>query len=987
MGLRLATVIVLIVACSGLYLTGQTFGLGSQVGVTLAAPAVTCGGNVDSTVTSAATAAAQSTADPTSYLGAVTGLQSAWQSAATTTALAAKSNTTSANSTSTAFAQATGTTYASTATASVKTATAAVTAVATGGRAAAKSAIVSTATALTLLANAQKTALATGAKAVATTFALQTATAVANQKALYAWDVSAAKTAVKAASNAAVATTTSVAQVTALANLSGKAQSTAVVKASVTAAAKQTATANAPATPAAVKLNPIDTYTGTTSDCMVTLTAAGSGTAPVAQWQVNEQDGLGWRDITSSLLTFPHAPSTYLYTLAGDAANTISFTGTAGLMDGYQYRALLTNDAGGAVTNVATLHFPPTITGLSKSTGTASGSDTVVITGTGFLNVLAVNFATVAATYQISSTTALTVTTPAAIPPPATGVALAVSVTTKNGLATENGAWTWTAPVVPATATPSGPTATPGGPTSTPVPGNSATALAIQVSANQVYGQATMTSGVCDAGLAGTSCNKTSASALEYPNGVAVDGGGSLYVSDKGNGRLLYFPSTGLKNLAATTATTVYNRSDYLWHSDGGIAAGGIALDGKGGFYESNANQVSYFAPGSANGSGPAATTSTVTYCYLVPGYIGQCGTPGWLSGYPADATGFSGAAGMAVDGSGGLYVADTTLGPDTPGLNRVLYFPYDNVLGYVDSTATAVYGQSSMSDHWCDAGLGSASSYSDGRTNCDKVTAAGLNNPGSVAVDGHGGLYVADSGNNRVLYYPPSGNGTGAAATTPTIVYGQDADGTDMTDSVPGTSATSLNGPSGLAVDGKGGLYVADSGNNRVLYFPPASGHNYAATTATIVYGQTDMVSSSTGTSATALNSPDSVAIDGNGGIYVADNANNRVVHFPAVISPAPLPTATATSNATSTPWTCTSNCYARSAAIRVYGQSDYVQRSAGTLDNPEGLAVDPKTGGLYVADFLHSQVLYYSSGSTTSSATFSAYAAEASGDTSAIR
>ena len=874
MGLRLATVVILIVACSGVYLTGQSFGLGSQVGVTLAAPAVTCGGNVDSTVTSAATAAAQATTTPASYLSAVTGLQSAWQSAATTTALAAKSNTTAANSTSTAYAQATGTTYASTATAAVKTATAAVTAVATGGRAAAKSAIVNTATALAHLANAQKTALATGAKAVATTFALQTATGVANAKALYAWDVSAAKTAVKAASNAAVATTTAIAQVTAVANLSGNAKSTAVVKASVTAAAKQTATANAPATPAAVKLNPIDTYTGTTSDCMVTLTAAGSGTAPVAQWQVNEQDGQGWRDITSSLLTFPNAPSTNVYTLAGDAANTISFTGTASLMDGYQYRALLTNDAGGAVTNVATLHFPPTITGLSLATGTASGGDTVVISGTGFMNVLAVNFATVAATYQISSTTALTVTTPAAIPPPATGVALAVSVTTKNGVATENNAWTWKAPVVPPTATPGGPTstpggaATPGGATSTPTAGNSATALAMQVSANQVYGQTSMTSGACDANLAGTSCNKTSASALYYPNSVAVDSGGSLYVSDTGNGRLLYFPSTGPKNLAATTATSVYNRSDYVWHSGGGIATDGIALDGKGGFYESNANQVYYFPPGSASGSGPAATTSAATYCYLVPGYIGTCGTPGWLSGYPVDATGFSGAAGMAVDGSGGLYVADTTLGVDTPGLNRVLYFPYDNVLGYVDSTATAVYGQSSMSDHWCDAGLGSASSYSDGRTNCDKVTAAGLNNPGSVAVDGHGGLYVSDSGNNRVLYYPPSGNGTGAAATTPTIVYGQGVSGTDVTDSGPGTSATSLNGPAGLAVDGKGGLYVADSGNNRVLYFPPASGHKYASTTATIVYGQgasgTDMTDSGSGTSATSLNGPDSVALDG---------------------------------------------------------------------------------------------------------------------------
>ena len=454
-GLRLATAIVLIVACSGLYLTGQGFGLGSPVPATLAAPAVTCGGNMDSTVATAATAAAQATTTPASYLAAVTSLQSAWQSAATTTALAAKSNTSSANSTATAFAQATGTTYASTATAAAKMATAALTAVPATARAGAKSTMAAAYTAVAVMANAQKTVQAAGAKAVATTFALQTATAAANGKALYAWDVSAAKTAVKANTDAVSAAGTAAAQATTIAALSGNARSTAVVKATVTAAAKQTATANAPATPAVVKVSPIDTYNGAASDCVVTLMAGGSGTGTVGQWQVNEQDGHGWRTITASTLTYPSAPSANLYTQAGDTTNTLTFTGTASLMDGYQYRALLTNDAGGAVTNVATLHFPPTITGLSPATGSTMGGGTVLITGTGFLNVLAVDFGTVAATYQISGTTNLIVTTPFSIPPPPTGVALPVSVTTKSGTATDSGAWTWTAPVISVTGTPS----------------------------------------------------------------------------------------------------------------------------------------------------------------------------------------------------------------------------------------------------------------------------------------------------------------------------------------------------------------------------------------------------------------------------------------------------------------------------------------------------------------------------------------------------
>ncbi len=143
-------------------------------------------------------------------------------------------------------------------------------------------------------------------------------------------------------------------------------------------------------------------------------------------------------------------------------------------------------------------------------------------------------------------------------------------------------------------------------------------------------------------------------------------------------------------------------------------------------------------------------------------------------------------------------------------------------------------------------------------------TSATSLSGPTGVAIDGNGGLYVADYYNNRVLYYA-------RASTKASRVLGQ----LSMTSSAAFTGATGLNGPMGVAVDGSGGLYVADSGNNRVLYYPTGS------TTASVVYGQPNMTSHGRGTGASGLDDPSDVAVDGRGGLYVADSLNNRVLYL----------------------------------------------------------------------------------------------------------
>ena len=133
--------------------------------------------------------------------------------------------------------------------------------------------------------------------------------------------------------------------------------------------------------------------------------------------------------------------------------------------------------------------------------------------------------------------------------------------------------------------------------------------------------------------------------------------------------------------------------------------------------------------------------------------------------------------------------------------------------------------------------------------------------------LDNSGGLYVADSSNNRVLYFA-------TGSTTASRVYGQDGDFATGTVNKGGISATSLYNPTGVTVDSSGGIYVSDTSNHRVLYFATGS------TTASRVFGQggdfTTNIPNNGFTSANSLNIPYGVTLDNSGGLYVADSSNH---------------------------------------------------------------------------------------------------------------
>ena len=136
--------------------------------------------------------------------------------------------------------------------------------------------------------------------------------------------------------------------------------------------------------------------------------------------------------------------------------------------------------------------------------------------------------------------------------------------------------------------------------------------------------------------------------------------------------------------------------------------------------------------------------------------------------------------------------------------------------------------------------------------------TSAQFNYPSGVAVDGAGNVYVADCHNHRIRKITASGV-VSTLAGSGTSGY---ADGT-------GTSAQ-FDYPTGVAVDGAGNVYVADSDNHRIRKIT-ASG--VVSTLAGSTYGYTD----GTGTSA-KFYYPRGVAVDGAGNVYVADRVNHRI-------------------------------------------------------------------------------------------------------------
>ena len=204
---------------------------------------------------------------------------------------------------------------------------------------------------------------------------------------------------------------------------------------------------------------------------------------------------------------------------------------------------------------------------------------------------------------------------------------------------------------------------------------------------------------------------------------------------------------------------------------------------------------------------------------------------------YPTDA---------AFDSSGNLWVADQAN-------HRILKFPATLTTGMA---ATVVIGQTSF-----------------------KTTTPGSGNnkfgtPHSIAFDPSGNLWVADISNNRILKFTAPLT-TGMAASD---VIGQP----DFTTITPGSGNNKLDTPHGIAFDTSGNLWVADTQNSRVLEFvSPATG-----VVATTVIGQSNFANTTPLFGNSRLAYPHGITFDSSGNLWVADHSHHRILKFPAPLT-----------------------------------------------------------------------------------------------------
>ena len=337
------------------------------------------------------------------------------------------------------------------------------------------------------------------------------------------------------------------------------------------------------------------------------------------------------------------------------------------------------------------------------------------------------------------------------------------------------------------------------------------------------------------------------AASFYFPSGLALDSTGNVYVvDDKIRIRKI--------NSVSSDVSTLMTIVNYMNQPSG------VAVDSTGNIYVVNSGDqkiyiitsggsVSTFAGSTTESTDENGTAASFSYPrgVAVDGlgnvYVADTGnhmirkiTPAGLvttvagstSGF-ADGTGtaarFSGPQGLAVDSTGNIYVADTNnfkirkITPD----------------GVVSTLAGSTYG---FAD-----GIGINASFK---------------HIFGVSVDSTGNVYVADTYNNMIRKITPDGVVSTLAGSTP--------GSTDAT----GTNAK-FNSPNGLAVDSIGNVYVADSGNNKIRKITPDGVVSTLAGSG--LRGSEDGI-----VTAASFNSPNGVALDSKGNIYVADINNKKI-------------------------------------------------------------------------------------------------------------
>jgi serine/threonine-protein kinase len=309
-------------------------------------------------------------------------------------------------------------------------------------------------------------------------------------------------------------------------------------------------------------------------------------------------------------------------------------------------------------------------------------------------------------------------------------------------------------------------------------------------------------------GIMGSLNGKATSASFSNMMGIAADDHGSLYVADSRNNLIRKISADGMVTTLAGTG--VAGSEDGKGASASFFYPQGVAVDKKGNVYVADTHNslIRKISP-----EGFVTTLAGQRIYHTIPGRD--------------TVVRFDNPAGIAVDESGNVYVADWAnnlirkIGPD----GRV-----QNIAGNGNRGAKDGMGPS-------------ASFYL----------------PGGIALDSIGNIYISDTYNNLIRKISPSGMVTTLAGKT---VKGS-ADGRG--------SSASFSHPAGITVDPDGNVYVADVGNNRIRKITPEGN--------VTTYAGSGLRGSDNGRDTSAsFYRPYGVASDKTGNIFVADYLNNLI-------------------------------------------------------------------------------------------------------------
>ena len=301
-----------------------------------------------------------------------------------------------------------------------------------------------------------------------------------------------------------------------------------------------------------------------------------------------------------------------------------------------------------------------------------------------------------------------------------------------------------------------------------------------------------------------------------------MDGTGNLYIADSRNHNIRRVDASG-------TITTIAGTGSRGYNGDGGPAIQaqlnyptGVAVDATGNLYIAD----------SGNHRTRRVDARGVITTIAGTGSGGYSGDNG-----PAAQAQLARPEGMAIDRAGNLYIADF-------GNDRIRRVDARGVITTIAGTGERGYSGDN-----------------------GPAAQAQLAFPRGVTVDGVGNLYIAEYGNHRIRQV----DARGIITTIAGIAYHGLA-GSYFGDGGPAIEA-GLNFPQGVAVDGAGNVYIADTSNNRIRRVDARGG-------ITTIAGIGDNGFSGDGGLAVQarIAEPFDVAVDGAGNLYIAEYGNRRI-------------------------------------------------------------------------------------------------------------